>query len=84
MIKINKDLVLAYIFGVLAIIIGLKIIFTGKDIGASYGSYSYDVFEGFERLYGLYPIGFGLLIIFGARYNHRLKKDNKDDKSDKK
>jgi len=73
--KINKELLLIYIFSSLAILLGLIIIVFG-EVGKGIGESVYK-FEGLERLYGLYPIAIGIFFIWVFRFKYSL--NNKKD-----
>jgi hypothetical protein len=74
--KINKELLLVYIFSSLAILLGLIIIIFG-EVGRGIGESIY-VFKGAERLYGFYPIAIGIFFIWAFRLKYNL--NNKKDK----
>lgn len=70
----NKELLGAYIFGGLAILLGIVIILFG-EIGRGIGDTIYK-FRGLERLYGLYPIAIGSIAIWAFRIKYSKEKDD--------
>ncbi len=68
----KKELIVAYIFGFSAIVLGIIIILFGK-VGGVTGNTLYK-FDGFERFFGLYPIGVGSFIIWAFRFKYHSKK----------
>ncbi|MEJ6475172.1 hypothetical protein [Pseudoalteromonas piscicida] len=71
----NKELVIVYIVAGLAILSGLVILVFG-EVGRGIGETLFK-FDGWERLYGLYPIAIGLIAIWGFRIKHSAN-DDKD------